>query len=207
MSEDKSTIAAFSGEVEDFKPWARGFLARAKARGYEQYLLGKKKVPTGTPDSKGDVVFSDAELKKIGQIQKGWSDLMNGIDGKSLEGSDLIGLVLPHGEGEEVPDLEEAWKQVKDFCTPSGRTDRMTVQEDYNRAVLETNEDPKQFISRVKGYREKLEAMGETISERAFVDKILTSLPPIYDMIVSNVNDDQALTVKKLSKKLEARYK
>ena len=71
MSEDKSTIAAFSGKVEDFKPWARGFLARAKARGYKQYLLGKKKVPTGTPDSNGNVVFSDAALKEIGRIQKG----------------------------------------------------------------------------------------------------------------------------------------
>ena len=38
--------------------------------------------------------FTDAELKEIGRIQKGWSDLVNGIDGKSLEGSDLIGLVL-----------------------------------------------------------------------------------------------------------------
>ena len=51
MTEDRTTLAIFSGKRENYALWSINFLARAKTKGYEDYLLGTKPIPTGTTDA------------------------------------------------------------------------------------------------------------------------------------------------------------
>ena len=52
MSEDRSAVPHFSGDPWDYTIWSISFLAKAKAKSYEEYLLGTKLPPTGTAQNR-----------------------------------------------------------------------------------------------------------------------------------------------------------
>ena len=56
MSDDKTSVPTFSGLKKDYNTWTVGFPAKAKIKGYEEYLVGSKKLPTGTTDPRSKEV-------------------------------------------------------------------------------------------------------------------------------------------------------
>ena len=63
MSADikRFSVVEFSGKGSDWDPWSEKFLARAKRKGWKDYLLGVKSVPTKT-----EVDAASADNDKIG---------------------------------------------------------------------------------------------------------------------------------------------
>ena len=100
-TEDKTTQAIFSGKREDYALWSISFLARAKSKGYEEYLLGKKPMPTGTTNTTTNVTtYTDDKKKELQKIQKGWADLINCIDTTKDKGVDVAMDLAPIGTGQ-----------------------------------------------------------------------------------------------------------
>ena len=75
MSDDKTQMPIFSGVRKDYDLWTISFLAKAKSRGYEEYLLGKKPAPMVTLDTTGDPNPTNEEKKEILKVQQGWGTL------------------------------------------------------------------------------------------------------------------------------------
>ena len=199
MSEDRTPLAIFSGRRENYALWSVNFLARAKSKGYEDYLLGTRPIPTGTLDTTNNVrTFSDDEKKEVAKVQKGWADLINCIDTSKANGADVAMDLAPIGTGHDVPNIREAWERLRTKFVSQGSTQRRTTRRAYDKATLKPGQSPEVMIMKMKAARRELIEQGEIISERTFVDNILERLPiNDYDATVEAIKslDDPSVDV------------
>ena len=207
MTEDKTTLVTFSGKQEHYALWKINFLARAKSKGYEDYLLGKKSLPVGTTDSNGVVTFSDDERKEVSKVQKGWADLINCLDTTKPNGANLAMEIAPIGEGAEVPNIKKAWERIKAKFEASNSTQRRLKLAEFNETTLEPGESPEMLFIKLKTIRRELSEMGETLTDTQFIDRIFGKFPhDAYDSTLEAIKTMVNPTIEQIEERLNERY-
>ena len=205
MSEEKSLVPMFSGKRRDYQLWAFSFLAHAKSKDYEEYLLGEKPLPTGTADSNGVVTFSKDEDKVVSVIRKAWADLVYCIDKKNPDGEEALMDILEYGEG-KVPDITKAWAALRRNYGLKNLDGKHNLLSTYLHESIETGENPKRFIQRLKVMRRDLLEQEYEIEEEDFKFKIFEGVPySDYGPAIEALRASNA-TVQEISSRLETRF-
>ena len=172
-------VLPFTGKKKDWPMWSKKFLARARARGYREVMLGKEQVP------EHDLVLgsSDADKKKA-KARKynddGYNELILSCDEEVSFGlvDEAVSDSLPDG------DLAKAWSKLAKKYQPTTKVAMTDTKREFTESSLSSGEDPDVWITELERKRFLLKEMKAPVSEIDMLIHIVTNIPEEYETIV-----------------------
>ena len=200
---------AFYGKDDggnEYRKWAKKFMARAQRKGYKKVLTGDETVPpesqaldTSKPDEK---ILSQArkhnEDAYADQITAVQSDVAFNIVDQA------VSTILPSG------DAKKAWDALKKKYEPDTQARLLYLRKKFTACKMaDATEDPEQFITKMEELRAQIEGCKSTVSDKDLMVQILNGLPKAYDttvMIMLPMLGASTLTLDELKTRLRDAY-
>ena len=184
--QDEKTIRviAFNGKKVEWPVWKEKFLARSRRKGYRDVLTGKETPPDATAPR-------DARSKFDKLNESAFEDLILSIDASKDVGRVAFQIV----KGSKNDDFKEgsarlAWWRLENKYAAKNAPNLLKLQEQYTDCRLKKKtQDPDIWITQLEDYRYQMDEMGETVSDKQLMMKILNSVPEEYDIEVSKLEE------------------
>ena len=172
-------IPMFSGHQKDWDVWATKFMTALGGKGYSYLAIpGGDPIPTDT-----ELLADDAasKLKKKLKLDNAaaFNMLIQAMDTSTEQGRlafyrvksamDKVNYRCGH--------FETAWNKLLAKYESNKKPDVQDEVEKYYRKRMKEGESPEKFILDLDIMREKLESLGEKISDERFLGDIISKLP------------------------------
>ena len=175
-------IISFSGKKVDWPVWKEKFLVRPRRKGYQDLLKGKE-----LPPSNDSSQTKKTRCDKLNE--SAYKDIVLSIDAAKDAGRVAFQIVKGSKNAEFVNGSARlAWWRLENKYTSRSAPNLLKLQEQYTESRLRKKaHDPDIWITQLEDMRYRLEEMGEIISNRQLIMKILNNLPEDYDIEVSQL--------------------
>jgi hypothetical protein len=169
----------FSGKYEDWNRWLMTFLSKARLRGYKDLLTGAHP----QPDPRNPMAKKEYQVLN----ELGYAELMLSCQ------EEVCSNLIDAAKSEIYPDGDAflAWKSLQERFEPKTSISLVLLKKEFNLCALRrTDKDPDEWITQLLLLRQRLEGMGNQMTDLDVVIHILNNLPKEYESVVESLETD-----------------
>ncbi|KAG7339583.1 gag-polypeptide of LTR copia-type [Nitzschia inconspicua] len=104
-------------------------------------------------------------------------------------------------------DATKAWKALQKRWEPKGEIDKQNITDKFFSSTLkDLNVNPEDWITDLEEMQERLDDMGEKISDSMLTSHILHNVPEEYKVVVDMLSRNKTKTIESVKKELKAKW-
>jgi hypothetical protein len=169
-AESSIRVIRLSGKKGDWSAWEERFLAKARRKGFKDFLVGKVTIPVSITTFDEDTTAGNAVKKSVDLNDLAYSELILSMDIEQAGGKVAFGIV----KGSKSPNYTDgnghaAWTRLTAKYVPKTAPSMVKLERELRVSKLKKGKDPDVWITNVEELRDRFAEVVSTIKKDQFL--------------------------------------